>query len=188
MRQQQRHALCRQANHFGVAALVAHASSAFVFALFRVRPRTDSKSAREQNLRRYYDTRMRHPYLSNAFKYAFAHSIVLFGAFNPELLQFNKGSEVTSYLFVTVFVISTLYTYSWDIFMDWSLGDIKHGLLRRERMFAWRAAYYVAIVVDFVLRFVWTMTLVPVARVHFQDGATVLDFAGTYSLQLQWSH
>ena len=41
-----------------------------------------------QNLRRFFETRVRHPHLSNAFKYAFAHSIVLFGAFNPDLVSF----------------------------------------------------------------------------------------------------
>ena len=78
-----------------------------------------------QNLRRYYDTRKRHPHLPNAFKYAFAHSIVIFGVFHPELLRFDGHNDTVTILFVAFFVTSTLYTFSWDVFMDWSLGDPK---------------------------------------------------------------
>jgi hypothetical protein len=132
-----------------------------------------------QNLRRYYETRERHPHLPNAFKYAFAHSMVLFGAFNPDLLHFAPDKVVTSTLFLVFFFISTLYTYSWDVSMDWSLMRPKHRMLRAELMFSWRWAYYVAIGVDLVLRFVWTMTLVPFARSQFQN-VTLLDFADNF--------
>jgi hypothetical protein len=86
---------------------------------------------------------------------------------------------VTSALFVVFFLISTLYTYSWDVSMDWSLMRPKHRLLRAELLFSWRWAYYVAIGVDLVLRFVWTMTLVPFARAQFQN-VTLLDFADNF--------
>jgi len=133
----------------------------------------------QQNLRRYYESRERHPWLPNAFKYAFAHSIVLFGAFNPQLLHFDSDQIVTSALFVVFFVISTLYTYSWDVSMDWGLARPKHGFLRSELMFHRRWVYWTAIVVDFVLRFVWTMTLVPFARFQFQN-LTILDFVDNF--------
>lgn len=132
-----------------------------------------------QNLRRYYESRERHPWLPNAFKYAFAHAIVLFGAFNPKLLQFAPDQIVTSTLFVVTFFISTFYTYSWDVSMDWGLARPKHRFLRSELMFQWRWVYYVAIVVDLLLRFVWTMTLVPFAHVQFQN-VTLLDFVDNF--------
>jgi hypothetical protein len=45
--------------------------------------------------------------------------------------------------------------------MDWKLGDCAAHGLRPRRMFPGTAIYYVAVVVDFVLRFAWTATLVP---------------------------
>jgi hypothetical protein len=62
---------------------------------------------------------------------------------------------------VCVASVSTLYTFAWDVIMDWKLGHSKEGGLRPRRMFPQRWVYYVAIVVDLVLRFGWTATLVP---------------------------
>jgi hypothetical protein len=39
----------------------------------------------------------------------------------------TTGDYVTSYLFLASFVISTLYTYIWDVTMDWSLGRLRYG-------------------------------------------------------------
>ena len=48
-----------------------------------------------QNLRRYYDTKDRFPHLANAFKYAFAMTVGLFGVFHPNYKNTNAG--VTAY-------------------------------------------------------------------------------------------
>ena len=57
---------------------------------------------------------------------------------------------------------STLYTFAWDVYVDWRLVDgRKWCALRQRRMFRNRTWYYLAILADFVLRFGWTATLVP---------------------------
>ena len=56
---------------------------------------------------------------------------------------------------------ATLYSYSWDIYMDWGLlrskAPGKYGL--REKMNYHQYFYYFAMVTDFILRFEWVLTL-----------------------------
>ena len=58
--------------------------------------------------------------------------------------------------------------------MDWSLGNSKHGGLRERRMFRNKAVYYAAIVVDLILRFFWSYTLIPVRdQSNFANGVSL---------------
>lgn len=113
-----------------------------------------------QCLKRYNDTQKRVPNLPNAGKYAMAHTVVIVGAFHINFSDMD-GFGLLHIAWLTCFIISTLYSFSWDVFMDWGLGDREHGGLRAKLMFHHPWKYYVAIAVDFVLRFSWTLTLVP---------------------------
>ena len=115
-----------------------------------------------QCMRRYYDTRDKKN-IYNGIKYALAMCVTIFSVFNPPLKAHVEGGGWTTYQIFWTFAYasSTLYTYSWDIFMDWSLGDRNHSLLRERRMFRSKGVYYVAIVADLLLRFLWTYTLIP---------------------------
>ena len=98
-----------------------------------------------QCLRRYLDTGKRFPNLANAFKYALSQSVTLFGTFHPLYLM-NRGEEHTislvdddgqsgnlvfgntkrsntfQFFWMGLFVSSSLYSYCWDVYMDWGLG------------------------------------------------------------------
>ena len=129
-----------------------------------------------QCIRRYYDTGKRHPNLPNAFKYALAMCVTIFSVFNPHVKKHNAGQGWSFYqvLWTVAYASSTLYTYSWDVFMDWSLGDIKEGGLRERRMFRRKSVYYSAIVADLLLRFLWTYTLIPEKdQSNFANGITL---------------
>ena len=128
-----------------------------------------------QCIRRYYDTGKRHPNLPNALKYALAMCVTIFSVFSPDLKSHVDGSWTTYQVFWTIcYTSSTLYTYSWDILMDWSLGNSKHGGLRERRMFRNKAVYYAAIVVDLILRFFWSYTLIPVRdQSNFANGVSL---------------
>ena len=71
--------------------------------------------------------------------------------------------------------MSTLYTYSWDIRMDWRLGKCAHKGLRYRMLYNSKSFYYVAIILDAVLRFLWVVSLAP------KGGST---FFGTTSFYL----
>lgn len=141
-----------------------------------------------QCLRRYLDTGKRMPNLANAFKYAMSQSVTLFGAFHPLYLMYISDGEVdislvddddnhdgqgqsSSFLerhamlfqmfWMGLFVASSLYSFCWDVYMDWGLGRREHGFLGTRLMFPKRSYYYTVIGLDLVLRFMWVLTLIP---------------------------
>mmetsp|Transcript_3270 Transcript_3270/g.4362 ORF Transcript_3270/g.4362 Transcript_3270/m.4362 type:complete len:725 (+) Transcript_3270:102-2276(+) len=119
-----------------------------------------------QNIRRYHDTHKRQPHLLNALKYALAYILVLFGAVYPSL-QHRDNEKVEQYhrlfpvLWALTFAASTLFTYYWDVYIDWGLGCKGQKMLRQQRMFSKTSFYYFAIVSDLFLRFSWCVTLLP---------------------------
>lgn len=60
-------------------------------------------------------------------------------------------------------IISTVYTYIWDIKMDWGLMDKNAPdelrFIREEIVYASPWYYYVAFFEDFVLRMMWALTI-----------------------------
>jgi hypothetical protein len=59
--------------------------------------------------------------------------------------------------FITFGLLNAVYTSVWDLIMDWSLGNpyAKHKLLREVLAFSRAWIYYVAMVVDVIIRFNW---------------------------------
>jgi len=106
-----------------------------------------------QCLRRYRDTRAKFPHLVNAGKY----STTLLTNFISYL---HKSLEIQAFFFVWCCskTVSTFYTIFWDLKMDFGFfskedGDNKY--LREELVYSSTSVYYLAIVEDVVLRFLW---------------------------------
>jgi len=120
-----------------------------------------------QCLRRYYDTNKRFPHLANAFKYALSQCVTLFGAFHPlYLMHYHTGDNIWGtnlfQIFWTgLFVSSSLYSWCWDVYMDWGLGRMEYAMLGPRLMFPKKICYYLVIVADLFLRFMWVLTLIP---------------------------
>ena len=59
--------------------------------------------------------------------------------------------------------ISSVYTYTWDVKMDWGLFDSnaskEYKCLREEIVYSTPKYYYFAIIEDFILRFGWTLSV-----------------------------
>lgn len=65
-------------------------------------------------------------------------------------------------LWIVAAFISTCYTLTWDIKMDWGLLDKKSGenkFLREETVYRSKAFYYFAMVEDLIFRLLWTLTV-----------------------------
>ena len=120
-----------------------------------------------QNLRAFYDDR-KSKYIINAFKFSSTLPVVLFAA----LLSFKL--PVTGSLYSLKFVengwvfggwvlfsfINGLFAFLWDVRHDWGLLQLSKGtLLRPNRLYRWTGFYYIAIVLDLVLQFTWTLNL-----------------------------
>jgi len=126
-----------------------------------------------QNLRQAYEHKKRWPYLGNAFKYFVAAEIAMFGVFDPA-----KKEHIA---WLTSFVLATLYQVWWDVFMDWDLFVIhpkRRKLMLRSTLYYPLWVYYLILVVNFCLRFCWTLSFLPVQYLHetgilknsFEDG------------------
>jgi hypothetical protein len=105
-----------------------------------------------QCLRRYYDSRNWFPHLANCAKYTcnILYYMVL------SLYRIDKTAELRA-LFIIFATINATYCSFWDVAMDWSLGNpyARYPMLRDNLAYRRIWMYYVAMVLDPVLRFQW---------------------------------
>lgn len=124
-----------------------------------------------QCLRRYMDTGDRFPHLANATKYALSQTVTLFGAFHPLYMEYlpetrNQELNLFQIFWMIVFVSSSLYSFTWDVFMDWGLGRREYNFLGPSLMYPRRYYYYAVMAIDLgtynnlplVLHTVWDFT------------------------------
>ncbi|KAK6534063.1 hypothetical protein TWF281_005402 [Arthrobotrys megalospora] len=106
-----------------------------------------------QCFRRYHDTRNAFPHLANAAKYGCG---ILF-YMTLSMWRMDKGNESTKAVFIIFAGVNALYTSTWDLLMDWSLLNwyAPNRLLRTEMAFRRPAAYYLAMIIDPIIRFSW---------------------------------
>lgn len=105
-----------------------------------------------QCMRRYADTRNAFPHLANGGKYL----CTILYYMTLSLWRVHKTSELKA-VFITFATINAVYCTFWDLIMDWSLMDpyAKHRFLRDRLGYRQIWLYYLAIVVDPILRFNW---------------------------------
>ena len=105
-----------------------------------------------QCLRRFMDTGDAFPHLANMVKYLIgAIYYCLLSVWRIDRTSLNRAA------FITFACINSIYTSAWDIVMDWSLGltASKNFLLRDHLFYKKKEYYYVASVMDVILRFQW---------------------------------
>ncbi|KAL4219184.1 Xenotropic and polytropic retrovirus receptor 1 [Mactra antiquata] len=119
-----------------------------------------------QCLRRYRDTKLTFPHIVNAGKYSTSFLTALFSTlYQLQKLwggDIHRQSHAFFYLWIASAVISSCYTLTWDLKMDWGLFDSNAGenrFLREEIVYAYKFYYYFAIVEDFILRFIWSLSV-----------------------------
>ncbi|KAI9725070.1 MAG: hypothetical protein M1812_000346 [Candelaria pacifica] len=105
-----------------------------------------------QCLRRYYDTRNAFPHLVNCGKYSF--TILYYMTLS--LYRMDKNAHLLG-LFITCATINSIYCSIWDLAMDWSLCNpyAKYPFLRDTLGFRRPSMYYLAMIIDPILRFNW---------------------------------
>ena len=106
-----------------------------------------------------------------------SQTVTLFGAFHPLYLMHKNRIDLSAELEVEeltigpprifdmfwfgIFVASSLYSYFWDVYMDWGLGRLKHAFLGSRLMYPNKSYYYAVMAMDLFLRFMWVTTLIP---------------------------
>jgi hypothetical protein len=97
------------------------------------------------------------PFFFNTLKYA-ASLITAILAFQYRLV----GSSLLA-VWLVFAAISTIYSYFWDIKMDWNLlqKNDRNPCLRKYLTFEPARNYYIICITNLLMRLAWTMTLSP---------------------------
>ena len=97
-----------------------------------------------------------HPFL-NALKYSFSLLTAVLS------FAYKSGNAYAFSLWIISAAISTVYSYVWDLKVDWGLFEAgaKHRFLRKHLTFTPVHNYYILMVVNFILRLAWVLTLSP---------------------------
>jgi hypothetical protein len=129
-----------------------------------------------QCLRRSVESGQRWPHIGNALKYTSAILVISFGTYQPQI-RHNP-------VWVGCFVFATLFQFSWDLTQDWGMivitpprhapaSGASSGIaavdcllgtsvsFRRTRLLGSVGTYVLVILFNLVLRFSWTLTLLP---------------------------
>ena len=65
-------------------------------------------------------------------------------AISSHLMPSHAISSQVHASWIFVYTSATLYTFWWDVCMDWHLGQWRAGGLRERRMFQFKSVYYAA--------------------------------------------
>lgn len=113
------------------------------------------------------------PHLVNGGKYFAGILTILFN------YMVADGSTLISKKFYVGFaVFSTLYSFGWDILMDWDLmqGTKSDTKMLRDKFYYPKRFYYFSAVTNFFLRFAWALTLIEKQFWERHLGQSFLDF------------
>ncbi|OAG04441.1 EXS-domain-containing protein [Paraphaeosphaeria sporulosa] len=105
-----------------------------------------------QCFRRYHDTGNAFPHLLNMGKYM--ATIIFYMTLSIYRIDKTTANRA---VFITFAIVNSIYTSFWDVYYDWSLGDpsAKHPFLRQNLGYKKVWMYYLAMVIDPILRFNW---------------------------------
>lgn len=98
--------------------------------------------------------------------------------FSAILSYFNKINSSLLVGWIIVSAVSTLYSYYWDLKKDWCLLEpgSRNFLLRKYLTFEPKRNYYIILVLNFLMRLSWTITLSPAIVSLFGD-SNIVTFA-----------
>lgn len=140
-----------------------------------------------QCFRRYYDSKDK-TNLYNAGKYTTGMLVAITGSLRS---QFANASGWLA-LWLIFVIIATVYSYGWDIYKDWSIGDPKSvNWMLRDQLLYPKWWYYAAAFVNLLLRLMWTVTISPdaIASSFFlgKDGLTTVITSVEVSRRAMWN-
>jgi hypothetical protein len=77
----------------------------------------------------------------------------------------NHSNDAIFYAYLTFSIFSTMYSYGWDLYMDWGLlrSAQKGKVLLRPKILYPSCLYYFAMLFNLVLRLLWILPLMPFA-------------------------
>ncbi|XP_011137539.1 xenotropic and polytropic retrovirus receptor 1 [Harpegnathos saltator] len=118
-----------------------------------------------QCVRRYRDSKEAFPHLVNAGKYATTFLVVVTNTLSNYYAASYTSRWENGWLWSWLFscLLNSIYSYTWDLKMDWGLLDkkaVENRFLREEMVYSAAGFYYFAIIEDFILRFIWIVSFI----------------------------
>eukprot|EP00048_Salpingoeca_helianthica_P020050 m.4536 g.4536 ORF g.4536 m.4536 type:complete len:370 (-) comp4339_c0_seq1:21-1130(-) len=122
--------------------------------------------------------------LINFGKYLSSFPVIWFSALQHQLapaegVVLDQHDRHLQLLWLYAVTINTLYSFIWDVVMDWGLASApapRYALLRDELKYGSPLYYYAAIVMDFALRLCWSLKLSSHLQRHASGQAWVFLF------------
>eukprot|EP00002_Diphylleia_rotans_P010784 TRINITY_DN2133_c0_g1_i3.p1 TRINITY_DN2133_c0_g1~~TRINITY_DN2133_c0_g1_i3.p1 ORF type:complete len:622 (-),score=92.44 TRINITY_DN2133_c0_g1_i3:217-2082(-) len=109
-----------------------------------------------QCLRRFRDTHDAFPHMVNGGKYFFSICTSITSAMRGR----GEGYSILFFVWIFFAIISTSYSYWWDIRMDWGLGDFRRKqILRQHLVYRSTWLYYFATASNGIARLLWILTV-----------------------------
>jgi hypothetical protein len=134
-----------------------------------------------QCLRRYRDTKHKHPHLANAGKYATGFFVVITNSLRRATNENYSDNQIANpflYLWIIAALVSSTYKVIWDLKMDWGFFDKNAGknkYLRDQIVYPSKIYYYAVIIEDIICRYIWMINIF----VHFHtQSAEYADIIG----------
>lgn len=136
---------------------------------------------------RYHETK-RILHLQNAFKYSLTISTQVASV----VWKIYPDSTPAMYLYISIAILSTAASYTWDTYIDWGLFRSREKgkwLLRHKIMFP-SYFYYVGIVTNLLMRLAWTTTFTqPYLPTFLHDENNLILFLSVLEIvrRAQWA-
>ena len=136
-----------------------------------------------QCINRLYYTRRKWPHLGNLIKYigGFSNTLCTW------LYSTNKENDIFLYIHIIVATVSQGYMLFWDIYVDWGLGRCsKINTFLRDKIVYPKRWYYIAILIDAILRFSWTWNFIKIDK-EYDEWKNVITSTLEVYRRIQWS-
>jgi len=138
-----------------------------------------------QNMRHFYTSKKRHPHLTNACKYMLKLMVTLFGIIHRQEVT-PSNYPAFFWCWIAIMVFSALYSFLWDIIMDWGILIAEDSCLcfpcsrfycgrHQGLVFQSSWPYYLAIGLNLVGRFFFIFTLLPYNSLEFVEHARIYN-------------
>ena len=90
-------------------------------------------------------------------------------------------------LYITIAIIVNLYQSFWDIYVDWGLGRIhSSNFFLRDKIVYPKEFYYIAIVLDVLIRYSWTLDFIHLNKKKYDEWKNLLFAIIELYRRVQW--
>ena len=135
-----------------------------------------------QCINRLYYTKSLWPHFFNLLKYTGGIINIIF-----TWLYAKNDKTIFLILYIIIAIIVNLYQSFWDIYVDWGLGRIhSSNFFLRDTIVYPKEFYYIAIVLDVLIRYSWTLDFIHLNKKKYDEWKNLLFAVIELYRRVQW--